>query len=318
MLFVPPISMKASRVGIARFAEALPPAANALDGEGGGIGIDPDIDPALVGGDVVDPIGRHLPQSLDFEVVDPHRLGVTLATQFATSILEIPDKFFFLGVDRDRRFAGRDRGLHRGIDVFELRIAVGMLRALAGLAVGLTAVFQRAQQLANHLLADFEALSAQRRGKVTLTAADPAQRRLRIAAGCPLDQLLERFQKARLTINRTLASTSRPPDTIRRLLAATLQFGDAAIDRAARNPRRCRNRRHPTVTKRRRLVGCNQPTPALVQEPNDPLKSRSKRVDINHRERVGPGSDSSAQATWRSVHPCPQDLANQGPESCVG
>jgi hypothetical protein len=38
---------EALRVGITRFAEPLPPAANALDREGGGIGIDPDVDPAL-------------------------------------------------------------------------------------------------------------------------------------------------------------------------------------------------------------------------------------------------------------------------------
>ncbi len=45
---------ESSRLGIARFAEPLPPAADALDSERSGIGIDPDIDPTFVGGDVLD------------------------------------------------------------------------------------------------------------------------------------------------------------------------------------------------------------------------------------------------------------------------
>ncbi len=70
---------EASSLGIARFAEPLPPAPDALDGERGGIGIDPDVDPALVGGNVVDALGGHLAQGLDLEVMDAHRLGIAPA-----------------------------------------------------------------------------------------------------------------------------------------------------------------------------------------------------------------------------------------------
>ena len=65
-----------------------------------------DTDPTLVGGDVVDPIGRDLPQSLDFEVVDPDRLRLALAAQLSTAVLEVAHQFLFLRVDRDRRLAG--------------------------------------------------------------------------------------------------------------------------------------------------------------------------------------------------------------------
>jgi hypothetical protein len=41
-----------SSLGIAFLAEPLPPAPNALDGKFGGVGIDSDVDPALVGGNV--------------------------------------------------------------------------------------------------------------------------------------------------------------------------------------------------------------------------------------------------------------------------
>src|SRR5271165_509391 len=134
-----------SRIGIAGLAEPLPPATDALDGECRRIGVDSDTDPTLVGGDVVDPIGRDLPQSLDFEVVDPDRLRLALAAQLSTAVLEVAHQFLFLRVDRDRRLAGGECGLHPGIDILELRIAVGMLRAFAGLAVGLTAIVQLAQ-----------------------------------------------------------------------------------------------------------------------------------------------------------------------------
>ena len=80
----------AIRIGIADLAEPPPPATDALDGECRRIGIDADIDPALVGGDVVDPIGRDLPQPLDFEVMDTDRLRLALAAQLSTAVLEVP------------------------------------------------------------------------------------------------------------------------------------------------------------------------------------------------------------------------------------
>lgn len=55
---------EAPGLGIARASEPLPPAANALDREGRGVGIDADIDPALVGGDVIDAVGGNLAQVL--------------------------------------------------------------------------------------------------------------------------------------------------------------------------------------------------------------------------------------------------------------
>ena len=92
------------RMGIAGLAEPLPPATDALDGECRGVGVDADIDLTLVGGDVVDPIGRDLPQSLDFEVVDADRLRLALAAQLSTAVFEVAHQFLFLRVDRDCRW----------------------------------------------------------------------------------------------------------------------------------------------------------------------------------------------------------------------
>lgn len=120
-------------LGIARPAQALPPAPDALDREGGRVGIDADIDPALVGGDVADAIECNLAQFRDLEVMDPNGLGVALGTQFPAIVLEVADPFLLLGIDRDGRLAGGDSRPDRGIDVLELGVAVRVAGAFAGL-----------------------------------------------------------------------------------------------------------------------------------------------------------------------------------------
>src|SRR5580765_4742450 len=129
-------------LGIACFAQAIPPAPNTLDREGRCVGVDADIDPALVGGDVVDAIGRDLAKFRDLKVMHPNWLGLPLGTQFPATVLEVADQFFLLGVDRDGGRTCRDRCLYYRIDMLELGIAVGMARPFPGLPVGLTAVFQ--------------------------------------------------------------------------------------------------------------------------------------------------------------------------------
>ena len=81
--------------------------------------------------------------------------------------------------------------MHRGVDVGELGVAVGMVRPFPGFAIGLAAVAQLTQQQAHQLLANLEAAAEEGSGDLALAAADPAQRRLRIAADRVLDQ---RFQ----------------------------------------------------------------------------------------------------------------------------
>src|SRR5690349_7470115 len=161
-------------LGVARLAEFAPPAPDALDREGRRVGIQADADPAGVGGEVVDAVGRYLAQPGQLEIMHPHRLGPALRAQFAAGVLEVADQLLLLGVHRDGRLARRDRRLHRCVDVGELGVAVGMVRPLPGLAVGLTAVAQPTQQSAHQLLADPEAAVEERPGDLALAAADPA------------------------------------------------------------------------------------------------------------------------------------------------
>src|SRR4029077_2457189 len=218
-------------LGIACLAEAIPPAANTLDREGCRVGVDADVDPALVVGDVVvrqaltmrDAIGRDFAEFRDLEGMHPNRFGLAFGTQLLAAILEVADQLFLLGVDGDGGGTRRDGCLDRRIDVLELRVAIRMARALAGFPVGLAAVFQLPQQHANQLLAHLEALAAQRLGNVPLAAADPAQRRFGIPTDRTIDQRLERCQKTRLLLDGTFASAAAPPNPMADLEATRLQ-----------------------------------------------------------------------------------------------
>ena len=86
---------EAIRIGIADLAEPPPPATDALDGECRRIGIDADIEPALVGGDVVDPIGRDLPNPLISKSWTWTGSGSSLRRSSRPPFLKSPTSSFF-------------------------------------------------------------------------------------------------------------------------------------------------------------------------------------------------------------------------------
>jgi hypothetical protein len=77
-------------------AEGAPPATDAFDSEGGSVVVDAEIDPAGVGGDVVDPVGHCLAEFGDAKIVDADGLGIAFAAQLAPAILKSPTSSFFL------------------------------------------------------------------------------------------------------------------------------------------------------------------------------------------------------------------------------
>jgi hypothetical protein len=100
---------------------------------------DPEVDPPIIGGDVVDAIRCHLAEFRDDEVMHPDRLGLPLGAQFAATILEVADQFFFLGVNGDRRLMSGQSLSHTLVDVVKLRVPIGIGAAFPGLAVALQA-----------------------------------------------------------------------------------------------------------------------------------------------------------------------------------
>ena len=99
------IDQQALGGGISGGAEHVPPASYARDRKRGGVVADAEIDPSIIGGNVVDAIRCYLAEFRDDEVVHPDRLGLSLRTQLTTAILEVANKLLLLGVDTDNRIA---------------------------------------------------------------------------------------------------------------------------------------------------------------------------------------------------------------------
>jgi hypothetical protein len=170
-------------------------------------------------------------------------------------VLEISNQLLLLGVYRDRRLACGDRCLHRRIDMLKLSIAVRVVTPLPRLAIGLATVVQLPQQLADHTLADFEALRSQCLHQVALAAADPAQWRGGIAANRVLDQPLQRGRQLGLLRHRALAPSTRPAQSRAQLVAGRPQFLHPAVDRAAGQTSCYRRSRDTAMALRQRFVG---------------------------------------------------------------
>ena len=98
-------------------------------------------------------------------------------------------------------------------DVLELRIAVRMLNPLARLAIGLQAVAQGVQRLADGLMTHGVALARQLGGQGAHALAGPAQQRHRMASGRRLNKFLQRRTQSRVYVDHSRAAgtgTSHP------------------------------------------------------------------------------------------------------------
>ncbi len=137
---------EARHPGIELPAYSIEPESDAIDGELPGIVIDSQADIAEIGADVVDPVGDDFAQFLVLEIVGFDLDRLTLRPIVAAAVLKLADQFLLLGVDRYHGLIGRLKRLDLGVDVFELRVAIGMFAALLGLEVEMATIFQIPQQ----------------------------------------------------------------------------------------------------------------------------------------------------------------------------
>ena len=70
-------------VGVFDEADLAPPAADRLDGEGGGVVVNAHAHPTFVGGEVVDAVGNGASEFLDEEIMDANGLEVALGAPLA-------------------------------------------------------------------------------------------------------------------------------------------------------------------------------------------------------------------------------------------
>jgi len=142
----------------------------------------PDIDPAGVGAEVVRTVWNRLAQFIILEVVHSHGQRLALGMPLPPGILKVPHQFLLLGVHGDHGLSALLKPLGAPCDVLELRVAIGMLSPLARLAIGLKAVAQVLQHLADRLMAHSMALARQLGSQRAHALAGPAQRRHRVAS----------------------------------------------------------------------------------------------------------------------------------------
>ena len=178
-----------------------------------------------------------------------------------------------------------------------------MVRPFPGLAIGLAAVAQLTQQQAHQLLADLEAAAEEGSGDLALAAADPAQRRLRIAADRVLDQRLQSRQQARLQSHRALAPTARTANPLPEWVGSAVQFHDRPPDCAARKPGRCARRRHTAIAQSQSLVRREQTAAPLVKKLDRSPIPRPDVIDSDHFSRIAEPA-RAASASLLS-HPAP-------------
>jgi hypothetical protein len=95
-----------------------------------------------------------------------------------------------IGIDGDHLPAASQIALHRDVDVTELRVAIGMVRALLGFAIALQAVVQIVQDLGYFGVADRMLAPGQGLRNRPCALACPAQIGKTIRAACCVFTLL--------------------------------------------------------------------------------------------------------------------------------
>src|SRR6202142_1001654 len=276
---------QAARERIANMADVLPPSADRLNREGRRVVVDPDADPARVGGEIINSVRHGAAELLDQEIVHAHFLRVALLAPLAAGVLEIADQFLLLGIDGDRWLVLGHGRLDRVVDDVELRVAVGIVSALARLAVGLQAELLLLQQLADNRMADLVPELVGFSRQPAQAPARPAQRRHRIAARVGLVPRVQIIEQTGVRFRQRFASPSRTANATELQRRRRVQFLQAASDRARGDARDAGNRGYAAMPRRpgfRRSEKPPLPFIQLRQYRCIALLELSKRIFINH------------------------------------
>ena len=168
----------------------------------------------------------------------------------------------------------------------ELRVAIGIVRSLACLAVGLQPVIELVQEFADEAAADRMTHVAQAPAELTQALASPQQWRLRIAARLRLDQRAQIIEQARIRLAQRPATAAWPAHAVTSERLACAQFGQSTSDGAARNTCSARDRTDPTTPSRFRLDRRKTPPPALVEHWSERLKALAYGRFVNHAKTI--------------------------------
>src|SRR5208337_1450590 len=214
-------------------------------------------------------------------------LRVPLGSPDPPGVLEPTHQLLLLGVYRDGWLVPLQLSLDDLVDVFELRISIGMASSLQRLPVGLETVFQVMQKSRHQGVTDLIALRVQLLGQVSRALAGPAQRRLRVPSRHRLHQLFQGRRESGHAPRRALPSSPRTPDPrwAQRLLLS--QLHQPANNRVAGQASRAGNDRNSTPPKSPGFRTCPQTPVALVHGRQQRAEFCSDLLIGSHIMRVG-------------------------------
>lgn len=270
---------KSRGIRVVAATASLPPAAYGLHREFRCVVIGSDVDPAGVGGEVVDPVGDGYRLVAGGEGMAVGLDRVLARSPSAAGAVTVAEPLLGFRVDADHRLAGFEEGRGGSVQVSELGIAVRMAGAFGRLGRALETEALSVQQASDGRGTDRMALAGQGRGQCTQRQRGPAQWRDGVAAGVRFNQCLQRRKQTGVDNRQRLATGTRsanPPG--RRGLSG--QLGDAARD-GGRTDSRGRGRQgNSAAAERDGLAGQVQPATTLVQVQQD-------QIELGPRARNG-------------------------------
>lgn len=258
-------------------ALVVPPAADRLHRERGGVVVGADVDPAGVGRQIVDAVRDGLAQLRICEVMHAHRHRITRRPPGTARIVEVADQLLLLGVHADHRLAGVPVIACLLVEIPELGIPVGMLTSLERLGVGLQLEALLAQQASDGVGTDPVPLAGQFGRQRAGRLGRPPQRRHRISALVRLDQRQQRRPQSGIEVRDAFAPTARPSHPLHQGLAR-LQVGHTPADRCLAHPGRPGHGPNAAMPQAPGLRGRQQPPLPLVQMREQHRELHSKLI----------------------------------------
>src|SRR5450759_2249064 len=136
-------------IGIERFSHYQPPSTNRGHGKACRIVIRTDTDPASIVGQVIDTIGVGSSQLFIHKVIHVDLLWISLWTPFLPTVLELPDQFFLLGINRNYRLPSTHRFFCSGVYILKLCVAIRVVSSFKCFTIALQTISELFQQTAS-------------------------------------------------------------------------------------------------------------------------------------------------------------------------
>src|SRR6516165_512908 len=278
-----------AHIGIALASHRRTPVTDRLDRKLGSVAGDADADPTFIGAHIVNTVGHRLAQLLIGKIVHIDALWRAFWTPVGAGVLEVAEQLFLLGIDRDHRLPGSLRSQYLRVDVLELRIAVGVMGTLIGLAVGLPAKAQLRQQPLDAAGADGVTEAAQRSTKLLFDTHSKG----RVGEPSVAGSTSRRRSSSR--VSSVSVSGRRPPPFWR---TCPVGSAGASSSLSPRKPGNLGNRRLAAPARRTRLGSAKQPLATLVKLRANKLPAQPNPLLVDH-----PNADTAAAPRWESHRP---------------